>query len=351
MPTKNKELAQSGAKQRTTLKSLASHLGLSMATVSLVLSNSPLAQSLSAETRRRVKEAARELNYRPNYFARGLMNKRSYLVGIVVPEIGQGYIAELLAGIERELSEDKYFYFVASHLWDAKLIQEVPSLLVERGAEGVVLVNTALDEPLTVPTVTIGGDGGKLNAVNVQIDNARGALEALEHLASLGHRNIAFFKGHEHSADTERRWSAIQKAAKKLDIKIDPKLVVQLVKTSPDPSSEDEGAQAIRQLLERGADFTALFAFNDVSAIGAMQALRERKLKTPQQISVVGFDDVPAARYQAPPLTTVRQPLRDIGALAAKSLLELIEHPENARREIFVRPELVVRGTTARVAR
>jgi LacI family transcriptional regulator len=337
--------AENGA-PRPTLKSLAAHLGLSMATVSLVLSNSPLAQSLSHETRRRVHEAARQFNYRPNYFARGLMRKRSYLVGIVVPEIGQGYVAEILAGIERELSEDKYFYFVASHLWDPSLIKEVPSLLVERGAEGVILVNTALPEPLPVPVVTVGGKLAAQQAVNIQIDNATGVRAALSLLKQQGHSRIAFFKGHKGSADTEHRWHAIQTAARQLGLKVDPKLVVQLVKTSPDPSSEDEGFAAIKKLLARGEKFTALFAFNDVSAIGAMWGLRDSGLRIPEDVSVIGFDDVPAARFQVPRLTTVAQPLRTIGALSAKSLLQFLKNEGPVPAEIFVQPELVLREST-----
>jgi DNA-binding LacI/PurR family transcriptional regulator len=330
------------------LKFLAEHLGLSRATISLVLNDSPVAKAISEATRERIVRAAKEFNYRPNYFARYLNNKRSYLVGVLVPEIGEGYDAGVLSGIERQLLDDKYFYFVASHQWRPDLIEETPRLLVERGAEGLVFVNTPLHHGVSVPAVRLGGREPFEGTSNIVIDNQLGTRLALEHLVSLGHRRIAFFKGHAGSADTEERWDGLNRAAQSLGIEVDPELVVQLDKSAlpPGPSVPDEGYFFAQKLLARRRDFTALCAFNDVSAIGAMGAFRDEGLRLPEDMSVIGFDDVQAAAFVFPQLTTIRQPLRYMGELAAKTLLRRLESKDMEPEHILVEPELVVRKST-----
>ena len=175
----------------------------------------------------------------------------------------------------------------------------------------------------------------------------RAAELALKHLAQLGHRQIAFIKGQEFSSDTEVRWANIEKAARQLQIPILPALVAQLVGDSPSP---ELGYEATRKLLASRQRFTALFAFNDISAMGAIRALREAKLRVPNDVSVVGFDDIQSAAYQNPALTTVRQPLREMGRIAAETLLSRIRSSGvRLAGEIIVEPELIVRETTCRV--
>src|SRR6266550_551431 len=255
------------ARQSVSLRSLAEHLGLSQAAVSLVINRSPAAKSIPQRTQDLIRQAARELNYRPNQLARSLRQQRSYTIGVVVPEISEGYAALVMSGIEDHLLEEGYFYFVVSHRHRSELIEEYPLLLQQRAVEGLIAVDTAFTE------------------------------------------------------------------------------VVQLEGES---SSPELGYQVTKKLLASGELFTGLFAFNDISAIGAVQALREAGRRVPQDVSVVGFDDIQSAAFQNPALTTVRQPLREMGVIAAETLLQRITAPLHAPypKEIIVEPSLVVRAST-----
>lgn len=336
------------SKKPVSLKFLAEHLGLSATTVSLVLNKSARASSIPQHTKERVLEAARTFNYRPNFFARALTNKQSFTVAVVVPEISEGYGASILAAIERRLAREGYFHFVATHAWSAELIEEMPRLLMQRGAEGFILVNMPLEHSLPVPVVNIGGRKRLKNVTNILLDNHRAGQLALEHLVQLGHRRIAFFKGHPGSADTEDRWRGIHEAASKLGVEIDPALTVQLKRHSfpPPPPIPEEGYMYAQKLLAKKLDFTALFAFNDISAIGAMGAFRDAGLRVPEDVSIIGFDDIQAAAFMNPPLTTMHQPLHRMGDLAAKTLLARIRGGPSDAEEIFVNAELMVREST-----
>ena len=328
------------------LKELAEHLGLSPATVSLVINGSPGAKSIPASTQERVREAARKLNYRPNLMARSLRQKRSFTIGVLVPEVSEGYAALVLSGIEDHLLQEGYFYFVVSHRHRADLIEEYPSLLQQRAVEGIIAVDTALAAPSELPAVAISGHREVRGVTNIILDHNLAAHLALEHLQKCGHTEIAMIQGQHFSSDTEVRWRALHAVARQLGIEIAEKLTVQLDGDSPSP---EVGYGVTRKLLKRGAPFTALFAFNDISAIGAIRALREAGKRVPEDVSVVGFDDIPSAAYQNPGLTTVRQPLRQMGVIAAETLLARVNSPRPADypKEIVVRPELIVRSSTA----
>jgi LacI family transcriptional regulator len=195
-----------------------------------------------------------------------------------------------------------------------------------------------------VPVVTVSGHNRVSGVSNIILDHSRAAEVALNHLWQLGHRNVAFIKGQEFSSDTEVRWTSIESKAREIGLTISPGLVAQLQGDSPTPLP---GYEATKRLLSCRKNFTALFAFNDISAMGAIRALREAGLRVPQDVSVVGFDDIESAAYQNPPLTTVRQPLRKMGRIAAETLLSRISRarPEG-KGETMVAPELVIRDTT-----
>jgi DNA-binding LacI/PurR family transcriptional regulator len=232
-------------------------------------------------------------------------------------------------------------------------LEEYLRLFVDRLVEGFVLVNTLLPESPTLPTVAISGHKPMAGTTNVIIDHDRAAFLALSHLTELGHERIAFFKGHKKSADTESRWQSILRAAKELKLEVRADLTLQLEGESmgspftPEQAYE-EGHVFGRKLLERKVVFTALFAFNDISAIGAMKAFREAGLHVPNDISVVGFDDIQSAAFQNPGLTTVRQPLQEMGEIAARTLLARLSG-ETTAPEITVTPKLVIRESTGRV--
>ncbi len=328
------------------LKKLADHLGLSPATVSLVINRSPVADSIPQDTKDRIFAAARKFNYRPNFFARSLRTQRSFTIGVLVPEVSDGYAAMVMSGIEDYLLQEGYFYFVASHRHRSDLIDEYPKLFLGRSVDGLIAVDTPWRTDMPVPVVTVSGHNEVPGVVNVLLDHARAAQLALKHLVQLGHRHIAIIKGQAFSSDTDVRWNAIADAAGRLGITIAPKLIVQLEGDSPSPQL---GYKVTKKLVAAREPFTALFAFNDISAMGAIRALREAGFQVPHDVSVVGFDDIQSAAYQNPSLTTVRQPLQKMGRIAAETVLRRITRPgvDVNVKQIMVEPELMVRETTA----
>ena len=335
--------------KRITLKVLADQLGLSPATVSLVMNHASVADSIPKATQERIFAAAGELNYRPSFAARWARTARSFTIGVLVPEISEGYAALVLSGIEEHLSRQGYFYFVASHHHLKDLVDEYPRLLLARAVDGIIAVDTPWRRKLSIPVATVSGHNRVNGGTNILLDHDRAAELALGHLQQLGHQRIAFIKGQEFSSDTAARWESIVKVAARLGLDVSPRLTVQL---ESDLTSPELGYRVTKRLLERKAHFTALFAFNDISAIGAIEALRGSRLEVPGDVSVVGFDDIQSAAYQRPRLTTVRQPLRKMGMIAAETLLKRIARPDEDTypREIVIEPELIVRQSTAAVA-
>jgi len=336
-----------------TLRQVAAKVGLSSATVSLVLNQAPTAASIPAETQERIFAAARELDYRPNYLARSLRSRRTFSLGVLVPEISEPYAAEVMSGIEGHLLETSYHYLVASHRRsNVSLLHEYLDLMRDRAVEGLILVASELHESPALPAVVVSGHVPLAGVTNVVIDHDRAASATLGHLRELGHERVAFLKGQPGSSDTEDRWRAYREAAKAMGITMHPELTVQLsgepaLATFSPADGYEEGNAFARVLLDRGAKFTALVAFDDVSAIGAIRAFLDAGLRVPEDVSVVGFDDIQSAAYHNPSLTTVRQPLREMGALAARLLLERIDGGETKPQAfVTVEPQLVVRGST-----
>jgi DNA-binding LacI/PurR family transcriptional regulator len=331
------------------LKSLAERLQLSPATVSLVINRSPAAKSIPQRTQERIRAAARELKYYPNFVARSLRAQRSFTIGVVVPEISEGYAALVMSGIEDHLLQEGYFYFVVSHRHRRDLIEEYPRLLQQRAVEGLIAVDTACQEASPIPVVAVSGHCALPGVTNIVLNHERAAQLAVDHLVQLGHRKLAFIKGQAFSSDTEVRWQATRKAAADRKVPVNDRLVGQLEGES---SSPELGYQVTRKLLAAGEPFTALFAFNDISAIGAFRALREAGRRIPEDVSVVGFDDIQSAAFQNPGLTTVRQPLRPMGVIAAETVLRRINAPAKSPypKSITVEPELIIRASTAKAS-
>ena len=333
------------------LKELAMHLGLSQTTVSRVMNNSGDTHRISAATQQRVLAAATEMNYKASPLARGLRSRRSQTIGVMVPEISGGYSASVLSGIEDVLLLSGFFYFVVSHHHRVELLRDYPTLLLSRAVEGIIAVDSALDAELPVPIVAVSGHLRIPSILNIELDHNLAARFALEHLHRLGHRQIALIKGQSFSSDTQVRWQSIVKVSAELGIYIDPRLVVAL--EGDDPTLEP-GRVATHKLLATRSPFTAIFTFNDLSAMGAIVALREAGLDVPTQVSVVGFDDVMGASTNNPPLTTVHQPLQEMGRAAATALLQRIrnqraaaEPPPAMSNSILVLPTFVERKSTA----
>ena len=330
-----------------TLKAVAQHLGLTPGTVSAVLNDSPSARSIPQETKNRIRTAATELNYRPNFFARTLRNKRTFTIGVIAEEIGDSYSSPIISGIEQYLRERNYFFLTVVHRHDMALLSRYAQLLLERGVEGIITVDTTVQDAPTLPTVAIAGHKKLKGVTNIVLDHEQAATLALQHLKDLGHRHIAFMKGNPVSSDAKDRWEAICRVASQIGLCVDPELTVQIDADDPTPRL---GYPFAKQLLGKQKPFSALFAYNDMSAIGAIRAIQEQGLRVPQDISVMGFDDIPGAAFHSPSLTTVRQPLNRMGEVAAQSLLERIEGKKDYPAEIAIEPELVVRESTAQIA-
>src|ERR1700756_4707034 len=331
--------------QVVTLKAVAQHLGLTPGTVSAVLNDSPSARSIPQETKNRIHAAAKELDYRPNFFARTLRNKRTYTIGVIAEEIGDTYSPAIIRGIEQYLRQRNYFFLTVVHRHDPVLLSRYSQMLSERGVEGIITVDTTVNDVPLLPTVAVAGHKKLKGVTNIVLDHEHAAVLALNHLKELRHERVAFMKGNPISSDSKERWDAISCVAARMELNIDPELTVQIDADDPTPML---GYPFTKQLLARQKPFTALFAYNDISAIGAIRAIQEQGLRVPQDISVIGFDDIPGAAFNNPSLTTVRQPLNRMGEVAAQSLLERIEGKKEYPNEIAIEPELVVRESTAK---
>jgi len=329
--------------QPVSLRTLGEYLNLSPATISLVLNNAPGVRSIPQETRDRVTQAAARFDYRPSFYARSLRKRQTFLVGVLVPELSDNYATQVLAGVEGFLIEEGYFYLVASHRRKIDLIEEYPRLLLDRSVEGFIVIDTVLTHGLNLPVVSVAGHQNIEGVTDVVLDQRRAAELTLRHLYKLGHRKIAFMRGGSHSSDADDRWKYLMAVAKELGLEVPPELTVQLLSWDSTP---ELGFGPTNELLSRGVYFTALVCFDDVAAIGAIRAIMDHGLRVPEDISVVGFDDIEGASYHNPSLTTIRQPLRRMGAVAARILLQRIRGLETFPLVGQILPELVIREST-----
>jgi LacI family transcriptional regulator len=344
MPRKRAADPKSGEASRpVSLKMLAEYLDLSPATVSFVLNNAPN-RSIPERTRERVREAAKKFGYKPSHIARSLQGARTFTIGVLLPEIGNGYHSQVLEGAAEVLMKNGYFFLTAHHRHKVDLVDEYPGLLISRGTEGLLFIDTHLEKAPACPAVTIAAHSALAGVSNVVLDHERGAELALGHLYRLGHRRIVYMRGQEFSSDSRARWNATLHVARSLGLTIAPELVMHLDRDSHSP---ELGYERMQQMLMRRRDFTAVLCFNDVAAFGVIRALADAGLRVPDDVSVVGFDDILAAEFYTPRLTTIRQPLQQMGAVAASLLLEKIKGAKTADLT-RIEPELIERESTAK---
>jgi LacI family transcriptional regulator len=343
MVERTKPGAKTQLKQPVGLRSLGEYLNLSPATISLVLNNAPGVRSIPQETRDRVTKAAAEFDYRPSFYARSLRKRQSFTVGVLVPDLSDHYAAQIIAGVEEYLVEEGYFYLTASYRSKPALIEEYANLLMDRSVEGFILIDTVLEHSMQLPVVAVAGHRKIEGVTNVVLDQRRAAELILGHLYELGHRKIAFMRGGSHSADADDRWECMMAVAGELKIEVKPELTVQIQLRVTTP---ELGFGPANELLHRGGEFTAVVCYNDEAAFGAIRAFADHGLRVPRDISVVGFDDIRSAAFYNPSLTTVRQPLNQMGIEAARILLKRIRGQESFPDIVPVLPELVIREST-----
>ncbi len=315
----------------------------------MVLNNAPLAKALTPETRARILAAAKKFNYRPNLIARALSQRESRTVGVLAPEASDGYFTRVMRGIEEALLDSGYLYFTVSHLSREDLIREYPLLLKQRAVDGLIYLNTQMLEPPGVPSVSISYTNPDPLVCSVIVDQQLGTRLALKHLYDLGHRRILLMKGQSTCLESGERWRLLLEAARELRLEVRPELSLEIDHNQLTP---ELAFSKVTGLLQGHTNFTAICAFNDISAIGAIRALSDAGMQCPQDISVIGFDDIGVAGYYTPRLTTIRQPLEEMGRQAVGALIARIREPQgNHPAQLILPPELIVRESTARAAR
>lgn len=332
-----------------TLRDVAALARVHPGTVSRAL-NEETRVLVSEETVDRVMRAAEELGYRPNSVARGLKTNRSYAVGVLIPDITNPLFPPMVRGIEDRLGADGYTPLIANTDNEADRERSDIEALQARRVDGFIAATAreesgALDAVVAAgtPLVLLNRRGDGLRQPSVTVDDRTGVRLGVEHLAGLGHERIAHVAGPADVSTGQRRRRGFADAMRAAGLTVNPRLVVAGV-----AFTEPEGARSCAQLLDADVPFTAIVAANDLLALGCYDALAERGLRCPRDMSVVGFNDMPFADRFAPPLTTVRVPHYELGLTAADLLVQVMEGEPPRRRMVEYPPELIVRGSTAK---
>jgi LacI family transcriptional regulator len=342
-----------------TVRDIARESGFSIGTVSIVLNNAPLSQYVSEPTKQRIKEVARKLGYSPNQFARSLRGSRSRTVGVMVFDITDPFCTPILRGIESALYDESYLSILADAHNEHSRFEKYLEMMLERRVEALIVVanwlivdiNLLSDlERHRIPIVIVARELQHESVSSVMVDNDAGARMAIEYLYRLGHRDIAFIRGPKPLGDSLIRWKTICEFAESVNLTIDPKLVAE-VPSWFDPSHGFTAARDLTQeILKTKHRFTALLAYDDVTALGTIHALENAGVRVPEDCSIIGFDDVAPAALSNPPLTTIRQPMEMMGAVAVGIISEAIragkENQEIAATRRKLAPELVIRQST-----
>jgi LacI family transcriptional regulator len=351
-----------------TLMDVARACELSVSTVSIVLSEAPLSRNVAEKTKARIQTMARQMGYHPDASARSLRRRHSQTIGVLAYDLSDPFCIPIMRGIQAGLEPASYLPLVMDAQTQRKLFDRYLSMILEQRAEGVIVIaswvfeeaNLLADmEKNNVPIVIVGRDLTERRISSMLVDNESGGAMAMHHLCQLGHRKIAVIRGPEELFDSEPRWAGISRAAAEAGVKLDERLVFQLPGVSDPTSGFEGGLDLARKMLATGRKFTAVLAFDDLTALGVIRGLTEAGLRVPEDCSVVGFDDVLPGAVATPGMTTVRQPLREMGLLAAEWALRALENKERttdrttkkAAKLHHAEPELVVRTSTSRPSR
>jgi LacI family repressor for deo operon, udp, cdd, tsx, nupC, and nupG len=335
---------KSKAPQMANIRGVAAAAKTSVATVSRTLQ---LPHMVAADTRQRVLAAVKRLGYTPNAQARMLRTARTNTIVALVPDIANPFFAEVIRGIEQVAHRNGYSVLLGDTQYSRVREQAYADLLSTKQADGLI---TLLPH---IPRVALTGRPPIVNAceyvsgrgiTTVHVDNVAAAEDAIRHLVTLGHRDIAFIAGPMESPICIDRDRGYDNGLQQAGIKRKAAL------TTIGDFSVESGIRCVESLLERRVKFSAVFCSNDEMAMGALRALKTRGLRVPEDISVVGFDDIRFARHTDPPLTTVFQPKEDLGREAMTLLLEILRGNDVPARRRILPTQLVVRGSTARLS-
>ncbi len=302
---------------------------------------------MNPETAARIREIAEEVGYRPSAAARSLVMGRSDTIGVVVTNVADPFVAGVVRGIEDAAEEHRYAVFLANSNADPEREVRVVRAFEERRVDGIIVTSSRvgalyvpLMERMRVPVVLLNNQHPSQFAHSVMIDNRAASREMTRHLIQLGHRRIAYVGDRfGRQSDTERS-TGYRRALKEAGIEFEPALAV------PGDGKPEGGERAMAQLLTLTRRPTAVFCYNDMTALGAMRQIRVQGLRAPDDVSVAGFDDLYIGQYLEPPLTTVRQPMREMGRMAMETLLKIFAG-ESGAHNVRVEGQLIVRGSTA----
>lgn len=335
--------------ERTTIHDVAERAGCSITTVSLVLNRKKA--NIPLETRERVLEAARELNYRPNQLAVGMVTKRTNVLGIILPDSSNMFFASLTRHVGEVTGRAGYSLILANTANEAKRDIAALEMFMDRQVDGIIYVKSieppkgepdraldiAMSSPVPVVAMSRVVPGSTIRSVSM--NHVKGGYMSAVHLLELGHKRVACMTGYAHSTSCIERMEGYKKALAEAGLEFDERLVFE----SDFQTGKEE--PAMDQFLAAGA--TAIFSFNDIMSAGLYREARKRGLSIPRDLSVIGYDDIPFSDLISPPLTTVRQPVREIGECAARVLLEMLDGKEPEKQMYLFEPELIVRQSTA----
>lgn len=356
---------QKSVTNRVTLVDVGRLSGFSVSTVSIVLNEAPLARYVATATKERIRAVASQLGYRPDAFARSLRSRRTHTIGVMVSDISDPFCTLILQGIEKALYPTTYLPIIMiAHNQRGQFERHI-GMMLERRVEGLIVIanwifgefdSLADVKKDQIPTVGVGRDLTTNSVRSLQVDNEAGGYAAARHLYELGHREIAVLRGPSELTDSDRRWQGIKRFAAESGLTLAPRRTRQLAPAVEAISGFEEGLRITSAMIDGRVKFTAVLAFDDLTALGAIRALRQTGRHVPEDCSVIGFDDVPHAAVSTPGLTTIRQPMEQMGSLAAGWVLESLDTPKPPQPAVsppilsatlhLLEPELVVRGST-----
>lgn len=334
-----------GVTRHPSLKDVAASAGVSFQTASKVLNGKG---GFAQATRRRVFRAAEALDYVPNALARGLLNQATKTVGVISTDFSDTTLAQLVVGVEREARRQAYTAIVGSLDESGSDWEHYLRILVEHRVDGIIIIAPVIEHesrvagvlPRGLPVVSLNQIPGAPQVSHVFADELGAGMMAVRHLTSLGHRRIAMVTGAPSRLVTEVRAEAYRRALVEAGIEVDDTLIEE------GDWEVDGGYQATHRLLDRRPDLTGLYVQNDTMAVGALAALHEQRLRVPSDCSVVGCDNLPIASRTVPPLTTVRMPFHERGAMAMRLLAERLRDPTVEPRDVVLPVEIVDRSSS-----